>query len=112
MAAAGKKNNSVQYEVEALNAAVRDPRRRLCIFTWGDMEYQGMLNSVSGEYVMFNINGEPCRANVRMTMTLMDGQTFASAASLWAEHYNKGLGGKPDAGAANPASAAANAAGV
>ena len=106
LTAAGKKNNSVQYEVEALNAAVRDPRRRLCIFTWGDMEYQGMLNSVSGEYVMFNVNGEPCRAHVRLTMTLMDGQTFSSAAGIWADHYDKGLGGKPQAPEGGAAAAA------
>ncbi len=72
LSAAGVKKTSVQPEVEALNAVVRDPNKRLCMFIWGDMKYEGLLNSVNAEYTMFNVNGEPCRAVVSINMVLYD----------------------------------------
>ena len=85
--AAGKLSNSVQPEVEALTAIVRNEKRRLVRFAWGDMSYEGVLNSVNAEYVMFNINGEPCRAFVSIGMVLFDEDVAGANTDIWQDEY-------------------------
>lgn len=85
--AAGKLSNSVQPEVEALTAIVRNEKRRLVRFAWGDMSYEGVLNSVNAEYVMFNINGEPCRAFVSIGMVLFDSDVAGANTDIWQDEY-------------------------
>lgn len=87
MKAAGKLSNSVQPEVEALTSIVRNGRRRLVRFVWGDMVYEGVLNSVNAEYVMFNINGEPCRAFVSLSMVLYDSEVAGANTDIWQKEY-------------------------
>ena len=89
LTAAGKKKTSVQKEVEALNAVVRDPNKRMCIFVWGDMKYEGLLNSVNAEYTMFNVNGEPCRAVVSINMVLYDQSEYGKNIDNFKSMYNK-----------------------
>ena len=79
--------NSVQPEVEALTAIVRNGKRRLTRFVWGDMVYEGVLNSVNAEYVMFNINGEPCRAFVSLSMVLYDQEVAGANTDIWQSEY-------------------------
>lgn len=79
----GKKKVSVQPEVEAFMACVRNPDRRVIQFNWGDMCYQGVLNRVSAEYVMFNVNGDPCRAYVDLSIVCADSQRFRNSISYW-----------------------------
>ena len=83
----GKLSNSVQPEVEALTAIVRNGERRLVRFAWGDMAYEGVLNSVNAEYVMFNINGEPCRAFVSLSMVLYDAEVAGANTDIWQNEY-------------------------
>lgn len=85
--AAGKLENSVQPEVEALTSIVRNGRRRLVRFVWGDMAYEGVLNSVNAEYVMFNVNGEPCRAFVSLGMVLYDSEVAGANTDIWQQEY-------------------------
>ena len=86
--AKGKKAvNTVQADVEALSALARDRTKRLARFVWGDMIYEGLINSVSADYVMFNVNGEPCRANVTINMVLFDNDELPSSKSLWQNRY-------------------------
>ncbi len=85
--AAGKSSTSVQPEVEALTAIVRNEKRRLVRFAWGDMSYEGVLNSVNAEYVMFNINGEPCRAFVSIGMVLFDEDVAGANTDIWQDEY-------------------------
>ena len=85
--AKGKLSNSVQPEVEALTSIVRGGQRRLVRFVWGDMVYEGVLNSVNAEYTMFNINGEPCRAFVSLSMVLYDADVAGANTDIWQQEY-------------------------
>jgi hypothetical protein len=84
--ALGKKY-SVQPEVEALTAIVRNNNRRLARFVWGDMIYEGVINTINAEYVMFNVNGEPCRAFVNIGMILYDEDVAGANTSIWKDKY-------------------------
>ncbi len=84
-----KASNSVQPEVEALTACVRDKNKRLMYFHWGDMVYQGIVNSVNAEYQMFNVNGEPIRATVAINMVLFDQTDMGQDVEIWSEEYGK-----------------------
>ncbi len=92
MKAAGKLSNSVQPEVEALTALVRSGNKRLTRFVWGDMAYEGVLNSVNAEYVMFNCNGEPCRAFVSLNMVLYDADVAGANTDIWQIEYMRDIG--------------------
>ncbi len=81
------KSYSVQPEVEALTAVVRDNNKRLARFVWGDMVYEGVINSINAEYVMFNVNGEPCRAFVNISMVLYDKEVTNNL--IWRDMYMK-----------------------
>ena len=85
--AMGKIRNTVQPEVEALTSIVRSEKKRMCRFIWGDMVYEGILNTVSAEYVMFNVNGEPCRAFVQLGMVLYDKDVHGADTNIWQKEY-------------------------
>lgn len=87
--AAGKKDNSVQNEVEALHAAARNKNRRLAMFIWGDMVYEGKINSIDSEYVMFNVSGQPIRANVTINMVLFGKEDLGKNIENWKREYNE-----------------------
>ncbi len=89
MKAADKLSNSVQPEVEALTSIVRSGTKRLVRFVWGDMVYEGVLNNVNAEYVMFNPNGEPVRAFVSMSMVLYDEEVAGANTDIWQREYMK-----------------------
>ena len=91
--------NSVQYEVEALNAIVRDDKKRLVKFIWGDMLYEGVLNSVSAQYMMFNVNGEPVRASVSLGIVLYDQSISGANTDIWRQEYLKDIYSEKNIGA-------------
>ena len=91
IAKAVKKDNSVQNEVEALHAIARSSQKRLALFIWGDMVYEGVINSVSSNYVMFNVNGEPIRAYVNMGMVLYSENDLGKNISRWRGEYNRSI---------------------
>ena len=88
--ATGGGTNSVQPEVEALTHIIRGNAFQLVHFTWGDMSYQGILNGVSAEYTMFNVNGEPCRATVNLRLVIYD-QKYSDTQRLWREQFKRDI---------------------
>ena len=85
------KNYSVQPQVEALTAVVRDRKKTLAKFAWGDMVYEGIINSVSAEYTMFNVNCEPIRAFVDVGMILYDEEVDGAHSDIWIKEYLKDI---------------------
>lgn len=68
LAAAGSDAFSVQREVEAFIAAVRNVNLSYISFAWGELFYAGLLNQVSCEYKMFDLQGRPVRAVVNLSL--------------------------------------------
>lgn len=62
------KNSSVQSEVEGFFALIKNPYVRQIAFYWGTMCYVGVVKRLDAEYVMFDENGNPIRANVNMSI--------------------------------------------
>ncbi|MCR5626480.1 MAG: hypothetical protein K6F99_04085 [Lachnospiraceae bacterium] len=98
LAKKGVADRSVQPEVEAFTAALRDPDLRLISFIWGDMRYEGILNTVASQYAMFNTNGEPCRAFVDITIVCVDEAEHIESADIFRrqvkEFFGNGLDSK------------------
>jgi hypothetical protein len=66
------KDCSVQPEVEQFLALIKKPYIREITFYWGTMCYEGIVRSIDAEYVLFNSKGVPMRANVNMSMQVID----------------------------------------
>ena len=64
---AGKeKVHTVQWRVEALIAALRNPYTRTISFRWADFSFIGQLSAIHANYTMFSTSGRPVRAEVMM----------------------------------------------
>ncbi len=87
---------SVQTIVEGFIAAVRDPRTRRIAFEWGEMFYEGLLNSVNTNYTMFNALGQPVRAEVMLRLILRDPKVKMKAGDVrlgyWDSAYKRAFG--------------------
>lgn len=57
---------SVQPQVEALLAALRNNYTRTITFYWGKFSFSGQLSNVGAQYTMFSIAGRPIRAVVSL----------------------------------------------
>ena len=88
-AIAGIDSGSVQDEVEALHAIARDDKKRLAMFIWGDMIYEGIINGIDSEYVMFKPNGQPIRANVNISMLLYAEHDLGKNVDIWRHEYDR-----------------------
>lgn len=80
-------DDSVQQEVEGFLATARDPAARFVNFQWKEVQFQGILTSVSAQYQMFSPLGNPMRASVELSITGQKNQT-----ELLAKDYQKMLG--------------------
>lgn len=60
----GKNVHTVQPQVEALIAALRNPGTRNMTFRWADFSFCGVLERVDAVYTMFSVSGHPVRAKV------------------------------------------------
>lgn len=89
LALAGKNDYSVQKEVEGFIAALRLPDTRRINFYWGDMFYGGILHRISSKYTMFNVQGEPIRAEVRLALTCADEEIDEISMGKWQNQYKK-----------------------
>ncbi len=87
MTAKGKKNNTVQPEVEGFIGALRNKHTRLITFHWGDFNYTGILRNVTATYTMFNITGRPIRAVVDLTLTCADSEIAQKSVATWNHIY-------------------------
>ena len=83
----GLKKVSVQKEVEGFIAALRNRYTRLITFHWGEFNYSGILRNVSATYTMFNVLGEPVRANVSLNISCADGEQYPNSLTVWQERY-------------------------
>lgn len=88
----GKKDQSVQTEVEGFMAALRSPYTRRITFHWGKMIYTGILNRVSAEYQMFNVNGQPIRAAVNLSLVCADQEVMPNSMGSWQKQYEAAFG--------------------
>ncbi len=90
----GKKKTSVQIQVEAFIAALRNQYTRLITFHWGNFTYSGSLRSVRTTYTMFNVTGEPVRAYVDLSIMCADDQELSTASlAIWQARYKQAFGG-------------------
>ena len=55
---------TVQWQVESLISALRNPYTRTISFRWSDFCFSGQLNAVQANYTMFSSTGRPIRAEV------------------------------------------------
>lgn len=91
MEVAGKgKVYSVQGQVEALVAALRNPYTRLISFRWADFTFIGQLNTVRANYTMFSPSGRPIRAQVLLRIQHEMDPTMLRG---WYASFDKAFGG-------------------
>lgn len=81
----GGKPQSVQVMVEAFIAALRNDKTRMICFEWGELCYEGMLRQVNTNYTMFDMLGNPVRAEVGLVLYLME--TSAKGISDYTDRY-------------------------
>lgn len=94
MSGMGKKEYSVQTEVEGLVAALRSRFTREITFHWGPLCYTGVLNNVDSRYTMFNVQGQPVRAEVDLSLALADQEVSENTLGRWQAKYNEAFGGQ------------------
>lgn len=82
------KHHTVQYQVEALMEALRNPYLRRVCFYWGKLNYMGILNKVDATYTMFSTEGRPIRASVDIGI-LCDEKDYQDGKGPWAQRYKK-----------------------
>ncbi len=83
---------SVQVITEGFVAALRNPATKMVCFSWGGLQYEGMLRQVNTTYTMFNIGGAPTRSEVELMIYLveMNGAAMADYTNgYWFDAYYK-----------------------
>ncbi len=99
----GEGDGGVQGKVEGFIGAIRSNGSCPIRFYWGKYVcYEGILQSVSGQYTMFDMYGRPIRAAVTITIVLMDenrkkGPGGDSGVEAWREKYYEAAFGKAGA---------------
>jgi hypothetical protein len=89
---AGRKP-TVKDRVEGLIAALRSPYTRTIEFCWGSMHYEGVLSSVSAQYVMFDTVGHPIRAYINITLLLISSTKEVNSLGPWVKSYKDAFSG-------------------
>ncbi len=93
-------DGGVQGKVEGFIGAIRSNGSCPIRFYWGkNICYEGILQSISGQYTMFDIYGKPVRAMVTVTIVLMDENRAKqyngdSGVEAWREKYYEEAFGK------------------
>lgn len=77
---------TVRPLVEGFLAAIRNESHRMVIFQWGNMRYTGMINNINAQYKMFNIVGNPIRAEVYVNI-LVTNTTSVEHVNYWRNRY-------------------------
>ena len=88
--AMGSNKHSVQPQVEALIAALRNPYTRTISFRWANFTFIGQLNNVRAEYIMFSTSGRPVRARV---MLQIRHELDPRLLNQWYNDYTTAFGG-------------------
>ncbi|MCR4591190.1 MAG: hypothetical protein K5668_10270 [Lachnospiraceae bacterium] len=89
MTGLGKKQVTVQKQVEGFISALRNRFTRLITFHWGEFNYSGILRNVGATYTMFNVTGEPVRASVDLSIMCADKEMYPNSLAVWQERYKK-----------------------
>lgn len=91
-----KKRLSVQERVEGFSAALRNKFTRYVIFTWGKLEYSGVVTNVNARYTMFDKKGAPIRGEMQLEITLIDMQVEQYSLGSWYDKYLAAFADKGD----------------
>ena len=84
------KVHTVQWQVESLIAALRNPYTRTISFRWADFAFTGQLSAVQAQYTMFSTSGRPIRAEVMLRIRHeMDPSMLKSWYKNFDEVFNK-----------------------
>ena len=79
---------SVQVVTEAFIGMLRNPHTRRICFQWAEFEYEGVVRWVNVNYTMFDMNGNPIRAEVDLRMYLVDPDVDSSdSGGYWYDAY-------------------------
>ena len=82
--------HTVQWQVESLISALRNPYTRTISFRWADFAFIGQLNTVHANYTMFSTSGRPVRAEVVLRIRHeMDSNMLHN----WYKNFTKAFGG-------------------
>ena len=60
--------HSVSKQMEGFISAISNPATSNIIFSWGNMSYEGYLESIDGKYVMFSKEGMPIRGQAELSI--------------------------------------------
>ena len=93
MTGMGANQPTVQQTVEGFIAALRSPYTRIITFHWGTMNYSGILNNVSAQYVMFNVQGQPVRAYINLSLLCMHDNPAPNSLGPWQAAYKAAFSG-------------------
>lgn len=85
----GESIHTVQPQVEALIATLRNPSTRMITFRWADFSFRGILERVSATYTMFSVSGRPVRAKV---MLKLRHDTEQENLQPWFDEYDRAFG--------------------
>ena len=92
------KTASVQMLVESFIATMRNENTRRICFEWGEFYYEGILSRVTSNYTMFDLNGNPIRAEVTMVLYLVDSSMDKNFGQYWKDaYYDAFIAGNPTA---------------
>lgn len=84
---------TVQPQVEGFIAAINNPQTRQIKFSWGDLSYAGVINSVNSQYTMFSVSGKPIRASMNLGIRCMDKNVASGTMGQWQTYYEKAFCG-------------------
>ena len=77
--------HTIQWQVESLISALRNPHTRTISFRWTDFWFVGQLNAVQAEYTMFSTSGRPIRAEV---MLRIQHEMHPDMLKHWYDNFN------------------------
>lgn len=80
---------SVQEEVEAFLAIVRNKYTKGLTFAWGKLMYSGVVTNCNAKYVMFAPSGKPIRATVQLRMICVDESIAQRQTGFWRDRYKE-----------------------
>lgn len=83
---------SVQKQVDGILSLVTQTTTRQVIFYWGKLSFHGELTNVSANYTMFNMTGNPIRAQLDLTIRQGEAETGASERQYWDKAFDKLFG--------------------
>ncbi len=78
---------SVQQIVESFVSTMRNENTRRICFQWGEFYYEGVLSRVNSTYTMFDLAGNPIRAEVMMVLYLVDDDLDKEFNEYWEDAY-------------------------